>query len=63
MHARCGTHIHKRTFNQLRKSSADRLVLLRSAISAHRVHHNFTKGAKMAIIGLEKETNKINKLV
>ena len=37
MHARCETHIHKRTFNQLRKSSAERLILLRSAISAHRV--------------------------
>ena len=36
MHARCGTHTLKRTFNQWRKSSAERLVLLRSAISAHR---------------------------
>ena len=38
MHARCETHIHKRTFNQLRKSSVEqRLILLRSAISARRV--------------------------
>ena len=37
MHAQCETHIHKRTFNKLRKSSAERLILLRSAISAHRV--------------------------
>ena len=64
MHARCGTQIHKRTFNQLRKSRAERLVLLRSAISAHRIHHKFVRGAKMAIIGTEKpESSKINQLV
>ena len=28
MHARCGTRIHKRTFNQFRKSSPERLVSL-----------------------------------